>query len=181
MFSRSVSPRTCAPDPPSQSIRVSLFGSQSIRVHPDTPIVFPRAPFRAKVDGFVPRTQQANFRIVHEVTRSAPPPFESMLSHNVSPHACAPDVRLSRPTLQGYLAHEKQSTPLGPPWGPRHSPTVDPYAVAVSYKRGTLVNPEQNGAKQARVSPTERSHPPAGFPFRPKTPSLRPKDSFTRQ
>ena len=27
-------------------------------------------------------------------------------------------------TLQGYLAHKNQPTSLGPPWGPRHSPTV---------------------------------------------------------
>ena len=27
-------------------------------------------------------------------------------------------------TVQRYLAHEKSLTPLGPPWEPRHRPTV---------------------------------------------------------
>ena len=27
-------------------------------------------------------------------------------------------------TVQGYLAHKKQPPPLGPPQGPRYSPTV---------------------------------------------------------
>ena len=27
-------------------------------------------------------------------------------------------------SVQGYLAHKKTPTPLGPPWGSRHHPTV---------------------------------------------------------
>ena len=41
--------------------------------------------------------------------------------------------------LQGYLAHKKPPPPLGPPQGPRHSPTVGSYGEAVSYGRGTPV------------------------------------------
>ena len=33
-------------------------------------------------------------------------------------------THLTRTQLQGYLAHKKQRPPLGPPKGPRHSPTV---------------------------------------------------------
>ena len=45
--------------------------------------------------------------------------------------------RLPPRTVQEYLAHKKQSFHLGPRYGPRHSPTVGSYGVAVSYKRGT--------------------------------------------
>ena len=41
--------------------------------------------------------------------------------------------------LQGYLAHKKQITPLGPPQGLRHSLTVGSLGGAVSYERGTPV------------------------------------------
>ena len=41
--------------------------------------------------------------------------------------------------LQGYLAHKKATTPLGPPQDPRHSPSVGSEGVAVSYERGTPV------------------------------------------
>jgi len=32
--------------------------------------------------------------------------------------------------LQGYLAHQKKPTPLGPPWDPTHRPTVGSLAGA---------------------------------------------------
>ena len=35
------------------------------------------------------------------------------------------DVDLCEPRLQGYLPHKKPPTPLGPPQGPRHSPTIE--------------------------------------------------------
>ena len=38
---------------------------------------------------------------------------------------------------QGYLAHKKTPTPLGPPYDPRHRPTVGSHGGAVSYERGT--------------------------------------------
>jgi len=41
--------------------------------------------------------------------------------------------------IQGYLAHKKTPTPLGPPQDPRHRPTVGSYGVAVSYTRGSPV------------------------------------------
>jgi len=47
----------------------------------------------------------------------------------------------NRHPLQGYLAHKKTPNPLGPPEGPRHSPTVGSYGGAVSYERGTPVGP----------------------------------------
>ena len=43
---------------------------------------------------------------------------------------------------QEYLAHKKQPTSLGPPEGPRHSPTVGSWVGAVSYERGTPITPE---------------------------------------
>jgi len=49
------------------------------------------------------------------------------------------DVQTSCTPLQGYLAHKKRRPPLGPPQGPRHSPTVGSYVGAVSFERGTLV------------------------------------------
>ena len=39
--------------------------------------------------------------------------------------------------LQGYLAHKKTPSPLGPPQGPRHSPTVGSQGGAVSCERST--------------------------------------------
>jgi len=33
--------------------------------------------------------------------------------------------------VQGYLAHKKQPPPLGPPYGPRHSPNVGSYSRGV--------------------------------------------------
>ena len=41
--------------------------------------------------------------------------------------------------IQGYLAHKKQPTPLGPPLEPRRGPTVGSYGGAVSYEHGTPV------------------------------------------
>jgi hypothetical protein len=38
--------------------------------------------------------------------------------------------------LQGYLAHKKHPPPLGPPQGPRRSPTVGSCGGAVSYEQG---------------------------------------------
>ena len=40
-------------------------------------------------------------------------------------------------TIQGYLAHKKAPPSLGPPWKPRHGPSVGSYGVVVSYERGT--------------------------------------------
>ena len=45
--------------------------------------------------------------------------------------------------LQGYLAHKKLPPSLGPPQGPRHSPTIESKGVAVSCGRGNPV--EING------------------------------------
>jgi len=42
-------------------------------------------------------------------------------------------------SLQGYLAHKKTPTPLGPPYDPRHRPTVGSSGGAFSYERGTPV------------------------------------------
>jgi len=48
----------------------------------------------------------------------------------------------SRQRLQGYLAHEKQPPPLGPPKDLRYSPTVGSWEGVVSYERGTPVRAE---------------------------------------
>ena len=41
--------------------------------------------------------------------------------------------------VQGYLTHEKQPPPLGPPPGPRNFPPVGPEGATVSYGRGNPV------------------------------------------
>ena len=40
-------------------------------------------------------------------------------------------------------AQKKQPSPLEPPQGPRHTPTVGSYGGLVSYERGTPVSPKQ--------------------------------------
>ena len=65
--------------------------------------------------------------------------------------------------VQGYLAHEKAPIPLGPPKGPKHSPTIGSEQVALSYERGTPVirswNPEKvrsnNKALDSPLTPAE--------------------------
>ena len=42
-----------------------------------------------------------------------------------------------RKVLQGYLAHKKTPTPLGPPYDPRQRSTVGSLGGAFSYERGT--------------------------------------------
>jgi len=41
--------------------------------------------------------------------------------------------------VQGYFAHKKPPPPPGPPYEPRHGPTVGSYWVACSHERGTPV------------------------------------------
>ena len=56
-----------------------------------------------------------------------------------------PNVKAGK--LQGYLARNKPPPPLGPPQGPRHSPTVGSEGDAVAYERGTPVQasyPDRN-------------------------------------
>jgi len=47
--------------------------------------------------------------------------------------------------LQGYLAHRKTPTPLGPPLDPRHMPTIGSLGCAFSYERGTLIGIREGG------------------------------------
>ena len=42
--------------------------------------------------------------------------------------------------LQGFLAHKKQPPHLGPPYSPRHSPSVGSRGGSVSYEQGTPVD-----------------------------------------
>ena len=44
---------------------------------------------------------------------------------------------------------KKQPPPLGPPWGPRRSPTVGSWGSAVSYERGTPVGLRVEGVGSA--------------------------------
>jgi len=53
--------------------------------------------------------------------------------------------------IQGYLAHTKQPSPLGPPQGPRHTPTVGFYGGLVSYERGTPVGIGRGRGAQSAV------------------------------
>jgi len=50
--------------------------------------------------------------------------------------------------LQGYLAHKKHPPSLGPPYCPRHSPTVGSYEGVVSCERGTPVKRVRQGREQ---------------------------------
>ena len=54
--------------------------------------------------------------------------------------------------LQGYLAHKKAPTSLGPPEEPRHGSFEGSYGVAVSYERGT---PVVNYAQLTSLAPLE--------------------------
>ena len=49
-------------------------------------------------------------------------------------------VNPTQAALQGYLAHKKQPPPLGPPYDPRHSPTVGSVGEAVYFERSTPVD-----------------------------------------
>ena len=61
--------------------------------------------------------------------------------------------------LQGYLAHDKTPTPLGPSYGPRHGPTIGSRGGAVSYGRGT---PIACGGVSGSVNPVNPdTQPPA--------------------
>ena len=53
--------------------------------------------------------------------------------------------------VQGYLAHTKQHPPLGPPKGPRHSPTVGSEGGAVFHERGTHVDARPAEVARAQV------------------------------
>ena len=44
--------------------------------------------------------------------------------------------------VQGFIAHKKHPSSLGPPQGPRHVPTVGSYGEAVSYERCDPVHTE---------------------------------------
>ena len=46
-------------------------------------------------------------------------------------------LRVEMHLLQGYLAHKKHPTPLGPPQVPRHRATVGSYGGGVYHERGT--------------------------------------------
>ena len=68
--------------------------------------------------------------------------------------------------LRGYLTYKKTHPPLGPPYEPRHGPSVGSYGVAVSYKRGTPVgaagghgNPEAAKTRDEKKPPPPRIEP----------------------
>jgi hypothetical protein len=63
--------------------------------------------------------------------------------------------------VQGYLAHEKTPTPLGPPEDPRHRPTVGSLPGAVSHERGTpvVLFPGRCGSPRKAALFTERGTP----------------------
>ena len=65
--------------------------------------------------------------------RECPPPFVFFVTRDTTvgtPICNASRARikahnlLNRSPLQGYLAHKKPPPPVGPPQGPRHSPTA---------------------------------------------------------
>ena len=58
---------------------------------------------------------------------------------------------LEIPMYMGYLAHEKAPPSPGPPKGPKRSPTVGSWGVAVSYERGNPVTlPQEEEVEQRR-------------------------------
>ena len=65
-------------------------------------------------------------------------------------------------SLQGYLAHKKMPTPLGPPYDPRHRPTVGSLGWRFSYERGTPVGRggECRERRRARVGMCGGEAPP---------------------
>ena len=81
-------------------------------------------------------------------TSSRPPrPCADSLTLSHTQHSARPSLARWRAgaawpclaRLQGYLAHKNPPTPLGPPSGPRHSPTVGSYGEQVSLERGAHV------------------------------------------
>ena len=66
--------------------------------------------------------------------------------------------------VQGYLAHTKTPTPLGPPKDPRHRPTVGSSGGAVSYRRGNPVGFRVCGL--APIAPPCLAHHVQGSGFR---------------
>ena len=59
-----------------------------------------------------------------------------------APDAWCAGSRSSSPgdrDLQGYLAQKQTPTPLDPPWGRRHGPTLGSLGDAFAYERGTPV------------------------------------------
>ena len=73
--------------------------------------------------------------------------------------------------LQGYLAHKKQPPSLGPPYGPRHSPTVGFKEGVVYHARGTPVNPKPH---------TSSLHALGDMQWRPGPHNLKPKAQALR-
>ena len=59
------------------------------------------------------------------------------------PWSLAPSFEQENMWVQGYLAHKKSPTPLGPPQGPMLSRTAGSLGGAFSYERGTPVDPER--------------------------------------
>ena len=52
-------------------------------------------------------------------------------------------------TVQGYLAHKKKPTPLGPSYDPRHGPAARSQGGVFSYERGTPVLRSTDGLTSA--------------------------------
>ena len=117
---------------------------------PDTHTATLRLGFCRKDGEKIRHTLQENISCEH---RHAPPlagsqarryVYRRILGRCVSLLVSKPgrgsSLMRKRLRIQGYLAHKKTPTPLGPPYDPRHGPTVGSYGVAVSCERGTPVH-----------------------------------------
>jgi len=63
--------------------------------------------------------------------------------------------RVPRRGVQGYLAHKKTPTPLGPPQDPRHRPTVGSQGGALSYERGARIKQHMQRISRQGVTRTD--------------------------
>ena len=72
-------------------------------------------------------------------------------------HTDADPLSVPRRASRGTSLTRNRPPPLGPPQGPRHSPTVGSYGVAGSYKRGTPVPFPRRAGPQ--ISSLRRANP----------------------
>ena len=99
--------------------------------------------------------------------------YQSLLHHFHLPHcktAAALRGRVASVAwVQGYIAHKKPRPPSGPPWEPRHGPTVGSYGVAFFSKRGTPVAwvgihaPNPHNRCRANMAHMRQSRPDSGL------------------
>ena len=61
-------------------------------------------------------------------------------------------MKKAQVAVQGFFAHKKTPPPPGPPYVPRHSPSVESWGVAFFYERSTPVGPRNPSVGQIMAS-----------------------------